>query len=166
MGILQIAIVILVLVLLVKPLGTYLYQVFRNEGNGTDKWFAWAERPIFALIGLKERKGMTWKGYAISFVTTNIVLVAAGYLILRLQKVLPLNPNGIGSMEPTLSFNTMISFMTNTNLQHYSGESGLSYLAQMAVITMMMFTSAATGLCVAIAFIRAVTSKGTTIGNF
>lgn len=166
MGILQIAIVILVLVLLVKPLGTYLYQVFRNEGNGTDKWFSWLEKPIFALIGLKERKGMTWKGYAISFVITNIVLVAAGYLILRMQRVLPLNPNGIDNMESTLSFNTIISFMTNTNLQHYSGESGLSYMAQMAVITMMMFTSAATGLCVAIAFIRAVTSKGTTVGNF
>lgn len=166
MGILQIAIVILVLVLLVKPLGTYLYQVFRNEGNGTDKWFSWLEKPIFALIGLKERKGMTWKGYAISFVITNIVLVAAGYLILRIQRVLPFNPNGIDNMESTLSFNTIISFMTNTNLQHYSGESGLSYMAQMAVITMMMFTSAATGLCVAIAFIRAVTSKGTTVGNF
>lgn len=166
MGILQIAIVILVLVLLVKPLGTYLYQVFRNEGNGTDKWFSWLEKPIFALIGLKERKGMTWKRYAISFVITNIVLVAAGYLILRMQRVLPFNPNGIDNMESTLSFNTIISFMTNTNLQHYSGESGLSYMAQMAVITMMMFTSAATGLCVAIAFIRAVTSKGTTVGNF
>ncbi|MBU5347744.1 potassium-transporting ATPase subunit KdpA [Paenibacillus lautus] len=166
MGILQIAIVILVLVLLVKPLGTYLYQVFRNEGNGTDKWFSWLEKPIFALIGLKERKGMTWKGYAISFVITNIVLVAAGYLILRMQRVLPFNPNGIDNMESTLSFNTIISFMTNTNLQHYSGESGVSYMAQMAVITMMMFTSAATGLCVAIAFIRAVTSKGTTVGNF
>lgn len=166
MGILQIAIVILVLVLLVKPLGTYLYQVFRNEGNGMDRWFSWAEKPIFALIGLKERKGMTWKGYAISFVMTNIVLVAAGYLILRLQRVLPFNPNGIDNMESTLSFSTIISFMTNTNLQHYSGESGLSYMAQMAVITMMMFTSAATGLCVAIAFIRAVTSKGSTVGNF
>ncbi|WP_339221225.1 potassium-transporting ATPase subunit KdpA [Paenibacillus sp. FSL W7-1332] len=166
MGILQIAIVILVLVLLVKPLGTYLYQVFRNEGNGTDKWFSWLEKPIFALIGFKERKGMTWKGYAVSFVITNIVLVAAGYLILRIQRVLPFNPNGIDNMESTLSFNTIISFMTNTNLQHYSGESGLSYMAQMAVITMMMFASAATGLCVAIAFIRAVTSKGTTVGNF
>ncbi|MGY5341234.1 potassium-transporting ATPase subunit KdpA [Paenibacillus glucanolyticus] len=166
MGIIQIAIVILVLVLLVKPLGTYLYQVFRNENNRTDKWFSWAEKPIFALIGLKDRKGMTWKGYALSFVITNIILVASGYLILRLQKVLPFNPNGIDNMESTLSFNTIISFMTNTNLQHYSGESGLSYFAQMAVITMMMFTSAATGLCVAIAFIRAVTSKGTTVGNF
>lgn len=166
MGILQIAVVILILVLLVKPLGTYLYNVFRNEANGTDRWFSFIEKPIFALIGLKDRKGMTWKTYAISFIATNIVLVAFSYLILRLQKFLPLNPNGIDNMEETLSFNTVISFMTNTNLQHYSGETGLSYFSQMIVIMMMMFTSAATGLCVAIAFIRAITSKGTTIGNF
>lgn len=166
MGILQIAVVIVILVLLVKPLGTYLYNVFRNEANGTDKWFSFIEKPIFALIGLKDPKGMTWKTYGFSFIATNIVLVAISYLILRIQKFLPLNPNGIDNMEQTLTFNTVISFMTNTNLQHYSGETGLSYFSQMAVIMMMMFTSAATGLCVAIAFVRAITSKGTTIGNF
>ncbi|RAV20847.1 potassium-transporting ATPase subunit KdpA [Paenibacillus contaminans] len=166
MGIIQIAAVIVFLVLLVKPLGTYLYHVFKNESNGTDKFFAFAERPIFALIGLKDAKGMTWKTYGLSFLLTNVVLVAVSYLILRLQKFLPLNPNDIGNMEQTLSFNTVISFMTNTNLQHYSGETGLSYFSQMAVIMMMMFTSAATGLCVAIAFIRAITSKGRTMGNF
>jgi K+-transporting ATPase ATPase A chain len=166
MGVLQIVIVMLLLVLLVKPLGTYLYNVFRNEANATDKWFSFAERPIFALIGLKDRKGMTWKTYAISFIMTNIVLVAVSYVILRTQKFLPLNPNDIGNMEETLTFNTVISFMTNTNLQHYSGETALSYFSQMAVIMMMMFTSAATGLCVAIAFVRGITSKGQTIGNF
>ncbi|TBL78594.1 potassium-transporting ATPase subunit KdpA [Paenibacillus thalictri] len=166
MGILQIVIVIAVLTLLVKPLGTYLYNVFSNEPNRTDKWFSFLERPIFSLIGLKKRQGMTWKTYALSFMITNIVLVAVSYLILRLQKVLPLNPNGTDNMEETLSFNTVISFMTNTNLQHYSGESGLSYFAQMAVIMMMMFTSAATGFSVAIAFIRGLTTKGRTIGNF
>lgn len=166
MGIVQIAIVIVILVLLVKPLGTYLYNVFWNEANVTDKWFSFIEKPVFALIGLKERKGMTWKTYGLSFIVTNIVLVAFSYLILRLQKFLPLNPNEIDNMEQTLSFNTVISFMTNTNLQHYSGETGLSYFSQMAVIMMMMFTSAATGLCVAIAFVRGITSKGQTIGNF
>lgn len=166
MGIIQIAVVIVILVLLVKPLGTYLYHVFKNESNGTDKFFAFAERSIFALVGLKDAKGMTWKTYGLSFMLTNIVLVAVSYLILRLQKFLPLNPNDIGNMEQTLSFNTVISFMTNTNLQHYSGETGLSYFSQMAVIMMMMFTSAATGLCVAIAFIRGITSKGRTMGNF
>ncbi|WP_282937783.1 potassium-transporting ATPase subunit KdpA [Paenibacillus sp. RC67] len=166
MGILQIAVVIVILVLLVKPLGTYLYHVFSNEGNRTDKWFAPVEKAIYAVTGLKNRQGMTWKTYALSFILTNIVFVAISYIILRVQKYLPFNPNGIDNMEETLSFNTVISFMTNTNLQHYSGESGLSYFSQMAVIMMMMFTSAATGICVAIAFIRGITSKGETIGNF
>ncbi|MFS0836629.1 potassium-transporting ATPase subunit KdpA [Paenibacillus sp. 1P03SA] len=166
MEILQILIVIAVLCLLVKPLGTYIYHVFSNEKNRTDKWFGWLEKPIYKLAGIRSEHGMTWKKYAGSLVLTNIVLVAAGYLILRLQRALPFNPNGIDDMEATLSFNTIISFMTNTNLQHYSGETGLSYFSQMAVIMMMMFTSAVTGIVVAIAFIRGLTSKGNTIGNF
>lgn len=109
---------------------------------------------------------MSWKIYALSFVATNLILVAFSYLILRFQNALPFNPNGMAAMEPTLTFNTVISFITNTNLQHYSGESALSYFSQMAVIMMMMFTSAATGFSVAIAFVRGITSKGTTIGNF
>ncbi|MFE6794684.1 potassium-transporting ATPase subunit KdpA [Paenibacillus chitinolyticus] len=166
MEIVQIVIVIAVLCLLVKPLGTYMYHVFSNEKNRTDKWFGWLERPIYKLAGIRSENGMTWKKYAGSLVLTNIVLVAVGYLILRLQRAIPLNPNGIDNMEATLSFNTIISFMTNTNLQHYSGETGLSYFSQMAVIMMMMFTSAVTGIVVAIAFIRGLTSKGSTIGNF
>lgn len=166
MDILQIAVVVAILVILVKPLGTYVYHVFSNEANRLDKIFGPIERLIYKLIGLKLRGGMSWKKYAFSFIVTNIVLVAISYLILRLQKFLPFNPNGIDNMEATLSFNTVISFMTNTNLQHYSGETGLTYFAQMAVIMMMMFTSAATGFSVAIAFIRGITSKGTTIGNF
>lgn len=166
MGMIQIAAVIALLILLVKPLGTYVYHVFSNESNRTDKWFAPAENLIFKAVGLRNRPGMTWKKYALSFILTNITLVAISYIILRLQKGLPLNPSGIGNMEPTLIFNTVISFMTNTNLQHYSGESGLSYFSQMAVITMMMFTSAATGFSVAIAFVRGITSKGQHIGNF
>lgn len=166
MDILQMLVVIAVLVLLVKPLGTYVYHVFSNEQNRLDKVFGGTERFIFRLIGLKWREGMSWKVYALSFIATNIVLVAFSYLILRLQNALPFNPNGMGSMEPTLTFNTVISFMTNTNLQHYSGESALSYFSQMAVIMMMMFTSAATGFSVAIAFVRGITSKGETIGNF
>lgn len=166
MGILQIVIVLAVLVLLVKPVGSYVYHVFSNEPNRTDRIFGGSERLIYRLIGLKNRDGMTWKKYVLSFLLTNIVLVAVGYLILRLQKVLPFNPSGIGNMEETLTFNTIISFITNTNLQHYSGETGLSYFSQMAVIMMMMFTSAATGFSVAIAFVRGITQKGSTIGNF
>jgi K+-transporting ATPase ATPase A chain len=166
MGILQIIIVLAVLVLLVKPVGSYVYHVYSNEPNKTDRIYGWFERFIYMLIGLKNRNGMTWKKYALSFLLTNIILVAVGYLILRLQKYLPFNPSGIDNMEETLSFNTIVSFMTNTNLQHYSGESGVSYFTQMAVMTMMMFTSAATGFAIAIAFVRGITSRGETIGNF
>ncbi|MGZ7440824.1 potassium-transporting ATPase subunit KdpA [Paenibacillus sp. TH7-28] len=166
MDILQIIIVIGILMLIAKPLGNYLYHVFSNEPNRTDKIFGWAEKPIYAVIGLKHRAGMSWKRYAISFIATNLMLVAVSYLLLRVQSGLPLNPNGIGNMEPTLVMNTVISFITNTNLQHYSGETGLTYFSQMAVIMMMMFTSAATGLSVAVAFVRGITSKGKTLGNF
>lgn len=166
MAILQLIAVILILVLLVKPLGTYLFHVFSNEPNLTDKIFGPVEKIIYRLTGLKNRTEMSWKRYTLSLIVTNAVLVAVSYLILRIQKGLPLNPNGMGNMDPTLSFNTVISFMTNTNLQHYSGETGLSYFAQMAVIMMMMFTSAATGIVVAIAFIRGLTGKGKTLGNF
>ncbi|OKP91566.1 potassium-transporting ATPase subunit KdpA [Paenibacillus helianthi] len=165
MGIVQIAAVIVILLLLVKPVGTYLYHVFSNEPSRTDRIFGGFERGIFKLSGLKNREGMTWKGYAISFLGTNIVLVAFSYLFLRLQGALPMNPNGTGGMEQSLTFNTVISFMTNTNLQHYSGETGLSYFSQMAVITMMMFTSAASGFSVAVAFVRGITGRDT-VGNF
>ncbi|MBN3554733.1 potassium-transporting ATPase subunit A [Fictibacillus nanhaiensis] len=166
MGVLQMAIVILLLLLIVKPLGSYIYHVFSNKSNKTDKVFAGIEKIIYSISGIKERPGMTWKKYTMSLLLTNIVLVAVGYVILRLQKWLPLNPSQIDNMESTLSFNTIVSFMTNTNLQHYSGETGLSYFSQMSVIMMMMFTSAVTGIIVAIAFIRGITSKGATIGNF
>lgn len=166
MGVLQIAIVIVLLLLIVKPLGSYIYHVFSNKANKTDKIFGPIEKMIYSISGIKERPGMTWKKYTVSLLLTNIVLVAVGYVILRLQKLLPFNPSNIDNMEQTLSFNTIVSFMTNTNLQHYSGETGLSYFSQMSVIMMMMFTSAVTGIIVAIAFIRGITSKGSTIGNF
>ena len=109
-------------------------------------------------------KIMGWKKYALTLLLVNAVMVFVGYAILRLQSILFLNPNGISNMEPTLSFNTIISFMTNTNLQHYSGESGLSYVAQMCVIIFMMFTSAATGYAACMAFCRGLAGKK--IGNF
>ncbi|QSF47757.1 potassium-transporting ATPase subunit A [Paenibacillus tianjinensis] len=161
----QIIVVIAILLLLVKPAGTYLYHVFSNEPNKTDRIFGGVERGIFKLSGLHKREGMSWKTYALSFLSTNIVLVAFGYIVLRLQAGLPLNPNGITGMEQTLTFNTVISFITNTNLQHYSGETGLSYFSQMAVITMLMFTSAASGFSVAVAFVRGITGRAS-LGNF
>lgn len=161
---LQIAVVLLALLLLVKPLGTYIYAVFSNEPHRTDRLFGPVEYAIYRLGGLARRPDMSWKKYMFSLLATNLMLVAVSYVILRVQHLLPLNPNGTDRMEHTLAFNTVISFMTNTNLQHYSGETGMSYFSQMAVITMMMFTSAATGLTVAIAFMRGLTGRA--IGNF
>ncbi|WP_203363620.1 potassium-transporting ATPase subunit KdpA [Bacillus sp. REN10] len=166
MDLLQISVVLILLLLLVKPLGTYIYHVFSGQPNASDKLFQPFENIIFSISGLKDRQNMSVKKYTLSLIVTNVIFVAVGYTILRLQKYLPFNPNTINNMEPTLAFNTIISFMTNTNLQHYSGETGLSYFSQMAVIMMMMFTSAVTGIVVAIVFIRGVTSKGHILGNF
>ena len=119
------------------------------------------------MCGIHPDKGMNWKQYALALLLTNAVMVFVGYLVLRIQFLPIFNPNGIGAMEETLSFNTIISFMTNTNLQHYSGESGLSYLSQMLVITYMMFVSAATGYAACIAFVRGLAGKSKdNVGNF
>ncbi|SET11843.1 potassium-transporting ATPase subunit KdpA [Paenibacillus sp. NFR01] len=166
MAILQMVAVIVISILLVKPVGSYIYHVFSDRPNRTDKIFGPLEKGIYAFSGLRKRPHMNWKRYAISLLLTNVVLLAVSYIILRIQSGLPLNPNGIGDMQPTLIFNTVIAFMSNTDLQHYSGETGLSYLSQMVVIMMMMFTSAASGIVVAIAIIRGITSKGKTLGNF
>ena len=110
---------------------------------------------------------MSWKKYAVSLVITNGIMILLGYIILRIQSIGLFNPNGIGAMEESLSFNTIISFMTNTNLQHYSGESGLSNLSQMLVITFMMFVSAASGYAACIAFIRGLAGRTKdNVGNF
>ncbi|WP_438347841.1 potassium-transporting ATPase subunit KdpA [Paenibacillus sp. FA6] len=166
MDLLQIGIVIVVLLLLVKPVGTYMFHVFSNEPNRTDKIFGSIENVIFKIIGLRNRDSMNWKQVVLSLIATNAALVAIGYLLLRFQGILPGNPSGNENMEASLALNTIISFMTNTNLQHYSGESGLTYLTQMAIITMMMFTSAASGAAIAVAFIRGITRSGEGLGNF
>ncbi|KST91063.1 Potassium-transporting ATPase A chain [Lactococcus lactis subsp. lactis] len=120
---------------------------------------------IYKLVAMKKQP-MTWKKYALSLVLTNAVMVFIGYLILRIQEIPFLNPNHIGAMEQSLSFNTVISFITNTNLQNYSGESALSYMSQMIVITFMMFTSAASGFAASMAFIRGLSGKYKDMGNF
>ncbi|HHK5537710.1 potassium-transporting ATPase subunit KdpA [Bacillus cereus] len=153
---------ILLFVLLAIPMGTYLERSF--QGSQTlDKVFGPIERIIFKCGNIKQNN-QTWVQYAFAMLLTNACMIIFVYLVFRLQGVLPLNPSKIEGMEPTLAFNTAISFMTNTNLQHYSGESGLSYLSQMIGITFMMFTAPATTLALAIAFIRGLAGKE--LGNF
>ena len=164
---LQIVITLLIYLVLVVPVGMYMYHIATWKPTWFGKFFDKIDNFIYRICGVDPHKGMNWKEYALALIGTNAIMVLVGYLVLRFQNVLFFNPNEIGSMEPTLSFNTIISFMTNTNLQHYSGESGLSFLSQMVVITFMMFVSAASGYAACVAFIRGITGhKGDDLGNF
>ncbi|SBV99971.1 potassium translocating ATPase, subunit A [uncultured Eubacteriales bacterium] len=162
---LQIVIFLAVFIAVIFPMGKYMYHIAVGQRTFADPVFNRVDNAIYRVCGI-DRREMHWKQYAVSMLATNGIMVLVGYLILRLQGFLFLNPNGIGAMEPSLSFNTIISFMTNTNLQHYAGESGLSYLSQMVVIIFMMFTSAATGFAVATAIVRGFAGKTKTMGNF
>ncbi len=161
----QIAIVLMIYLPLVILTGHYLYRVTLQQKTWLDPLLDKVDAAIYKVCGIK-RADMTGKEYVLSLIVSNAMMVFVGYIILRIQALLFLNPNNINNMEATLSFNTIISFITNTNLQHYSGESGLSYLSQMLVITFMMFTSAATGYAAFMAFCRRLVAKTDTIGNF
>nr|WP_166246462.1 potassium-transporting ATPase subunit KdpA [Paenibacillus turpanensis] len=163
LGIVSIVVVLLIAVLLAKPTGHYLADAFEYSPTRIDRLFGWLEKPIVRLSGIK-KENQTWKQYALALILSNAFMILVTYTIFRIQHWLPLNPSGVAAMEPTLAFNTAISFMTNTNLQHYSGESGLSYLAQMLAIVFLMFTAPATTLSAAIALIRGLSGKP--LGNF
>lgn len=164
MDFIQIALVLVVLFVLAIPMGKYLARSFSLETTRLDRVFGGVEKAIYKLSGIRVAD-MTWKQYAMAVLVSNISMVAIAYLLLRLQGMLPGNPSGIAAMEPLLSFNTAVSFLTNTNLQHYSGESGLSYLSQMLVIIYLMFTTPATGIAVVMAFMRGLTGQRS-IGNY
>ena len=122
---------------------------------------------VFRATGTQPDRGMTALSYGLAVLAFNLAGFLSLYAILRLQGTLPLNPDGIAAMAPDLAFNTAVSFVTNTNWQAYSGEAQLSYLAQMAGLTVQNFVSAGTGMAVAVAVIRGfVSAKGTTLGNF
>ena len=164
---LQLVLTVIIFMIIVIPIGNYLYHIASGQRTFADPVFDRVDGGIFKVCGIHPDKGMNWKQYALALLLTNAVIVFVGYLVLRIQFLPIFNPNGIGAMEETLSFNTIISFMTNTNLQHYSGESGLSYLSQMLVITYMMFVSAATGYAACIAFVRGLAGKSKdNVGNF
>lgn len=162
---LEIALFLAVFVVVIFPAGKYLYHIATNQKTFCDPFFDRFDGIIYRICGIDDHD-MNWKQYVLALVATNAAMIFVGYLILRIQFIPFFNPNGIGSMEASLSFNTIISFMTNTNLQHYSGESGLSYLSQMVVIIYMMFTSAATGGAVVMAFVRGLADQGVGLGNF
>jgi len=166
-GWLQIGLYLFVLVALAKPLGWYMARVYDGQPIWLDRLLGPVERAIYRLCGVREQKEMGWKSYGMA----TLVFSAAGFFLLyamqRLQDVLPMNPQKFGALSPDLSFNTAASFITNTNWQAYGGESTMSYLTQMAGLTVQNFVSAATGMAVLVALIRGLARKSAeTIGNF
>ncbi|MBC6700350.1 potassium-transporting ATPase subunit KdpA [Hymenobacter sp. BT190] len=156
----------LVTLVLALPLGAYLARVFRGEKNLLD-FMRPVENGIYRLSGIDARREMTWQQHMVALLTINLVWFLLAMLVLCTQGSLPLNPDGNPSMSPDLAFNTAISFLVNCNLQHYSGESGLSYLSQIMVITFLQFVSAATGIAAAVVVFNALQTRTTEkLGNF
>jgi len=163
----QMAVFLIVLLLLVKPLGSYMARIYEGSPAGLNVWFSPVERLIYRLCGVKAEEGMSWKTYAVAMMLFNILGIVVVYAIQRLQAVLPLNPMAMPAVSPDSAFNTAVSFVSNTNWQGYSGESTMSYLTQMLVLTVQNFVSAATGMAILAALIRGFIQKQmNTIGNF
>jgi K+-transporting ATPase ATPase A chain len=149
------------------PIGRYMARVFTDGRTWLDPVLVPIERLVLRLSLVDPDEQQDWKAYAVSVVVSNACMWLATFAVVTLQGVPLLNPGGIGGMEPTLAFNTISSFTTNTNLQHYSGETGLSYLGQMVAMTFLQFVTAATGMAALVAIIRALGgSRLTAIGNF
>jgi len=158
---------LIVLTLFVKPLGTYITNVFQNKRTLLSPILIPLEDIIYKAAGIKHDEEMDWKDYAKALLFFNVLGIIVLFLILLLQGMLPLNPQGFPGFPLDLAFNTAVSFVTNTNWQAYSGESAASYLTQMSGLAVQNFLSAATGLCIAIALIRGFTRHTSqTIGNF
>src|SRR5436305_7344736 len=167
----QIGVFFLAVLALTKPLGAYMFRVFEGETQPLPAVFGKAERVLYRLCGVDPAKEQAWTAYAFSLLAFSLFGVLVTYGIERVQHVLPLNPQGLGPVEPALAFNTAASFATNTNWQAYVPETTVSYLTQMAGLAWHNFTSAAAGIAVALAIARGLTRKagslgGKTIGNF
>ena len=153
---------LVVLLLAAKPLGLYIAHVM----EGKNRFFSALERPLYRLCGVKPEEEMGWLRYALAILLFNGLGVLAVYGLQRLQYLLPLNPQGMAAVSPDSSFNTAISFVTNTNWQGYVGEATMSYLTQMLGLSVQNFLSAATGIVVVIALIRGFARHSAkTIGN-
>lgn len=156
----------LLTVLLAIPLGKYIAKVFSGDRTFMD-FMNSIERFIYRICGIDPNKSMNWKEFLKAMLTINLLWFVYGFLMLIFQSHLPLNPDGNPDMTPDLAYNTIISFVTNTNLQHYSGESGATYLIQLFVFDFLQFVSAATGIACLIALFNAFKERTTNnLGNF
>ncbi|HMG69360.1 MAG TPA: potassium-transporting ATPase subunit KdpA, partial [Chitinophagaceae bacterium] len=156
----------LLTILLAIPLGKYISKMFSGERTFLD-FMNPVERFIFRICGIDPSKGMNWKEFLKAMLTINLLWLIYGFFMLLFQDKLPLNPDGNPGQTPDLAFNSIVSFVTNTNLQDYSGESGATYLTQLFVFTFLQFVSAATGIACLIALFNGLKEKSTNnLGNF
>ena len=166
-GLLQIALFLGVLIALAKPLGWYMARVYEGKLPAFVRWIAPIENLFYRLCGVDSKQEMRWTRYALAMLWFALLGVLTVYAMQRLQGMLPLNPQAFGAVSPDSSFNTAISFLTNTNWQGYSGESTMSYLTQMLALAVQNFFSAAAGMAVLVALIRGFARHTVeTIGNF
>ena len=143
-------------VLLAWPLGLYLARVMRGAPMRIDPLFHWIEKPLYRLLGVDPTRGMSWRGYVGAFVLSNVVIALLTMAVFMTQAWLPLNPDGIANLRWDTALHTMVSFLTNTNQQHYSGQAQLSYLSQMTGITGLQVVTPMMGLALAVATLRAL----------
>src|ERR1700681_3171121 len=167
-GWLQFALYFVALALITKPMGLYLLQVLDANGRiWLDPVLRPLERLTYRLMGVDSSKEHDWKQYTLAMLLFSLVGCLFTYAILRLQNLLPLNPQGLGPVNADLAFNTAVSFTTNTNWQSYGGESTMSYFSQMVALAFHNFASAATGIAIAAALVRAIARhSANTLGNF
>ena len=166
-GWIQIAIYAVLVTICVKPLGAYMARVFSNERTVLSPVLGPIERGIYRLCGVDEKSEQHWVTYTVAMLLFSLVSFVVVYGLQRLQSVLPFNPQDMSAVEETSSFNTAVSFTTNTNWQGYGGETTMSYLTQMAGLTVQNFVSAAVGIALAIALIRGFARRSAnTVGNF
>jgi potassium-transporting ATPase potassium-binding subunit len=149
-AIVQYALYLVALVGLGYPLGLYMARVYTGESKVADRLLGPLQRLIYKACGVRAEEDMTWKRYGAALLVFNVLGVVVVYGLQRLQASLPLNPDGLPAVGPEVSFNTAVSFVTNTNWQTYGGETTMSYLTQMLGLTVQSFVSAATGMAVVV----------------
>lgn len=166
-AVLQFTVFLIALLALAVPLGSYMARVYSGEARLAQRVLGPIERAFFRLAGISPDEEMSWKKYAISALIFNLLGALVLYLLQRTQTALPLNPTGLANVSPEVSFNTSVSFATNTNWQAYSGETTMSHLTQMLGLAVQNFLSAATGMAVLVAFIRGFMRRTTeALGSF
>ena len=167
MGFIQLILLVIIIIVVTPLIGGYMVRVFAGEKTWLDPVLRPLERIIYQFCGINPQREMRWTSYTLAMLGFSTVSVILLFLILRLQGILPLNPQHLPGLRPDLAFNTAVSFVTNTNWQSYIGEQTMSYFSQMVGLAWQNFVSAATGIAIAMALIRGLTRHSVEeVGNY